>query len=219
MTPEELSARHPRLYHATDPANLEGILRYGLLSTSRILSLHGWSEAEHDAFVRSRRSESQVLQHQDLGQAVITDNSPLLEGPLARCLDDGLTPADWCVKLNERAFFFVSASDLNGLLHASATRQRDRLVLVLNTLGVATAYADHMELSPINSGNSRRAAARRGQATFTPLLRHSYEQWRRLRMEHGDKTSLDSIKEVTVVGGIDHVTSYLERHYVVPGGR
>jgi len=219
MTPGELAEKHPFLYHVTDPANLEGILRYGLLSTSHILSLHGWSEAEHDAFVRSRRSESKVLQLQGSGQAVITDNLPLLEGPLARCLDDGLTPADWCAKLNERVFFFVREADLDGLLNAAATRKRDRLVLEFNTLGVATAYADHMELSPINSGNSRRSPARRGHATFTPLLRHSYEQWRRLRMERGEKMSLDSIKEVTVVGGVQYVESYLERHYVVPGGR
>ena len=171
------------------------------------------------AFVRTRRSQSKVLQHESLGQAVITDNIPLLEAPLARCLDDGLTPADWCGKLNERVFFFVREADLDGLLNADAARKRDRLVLVLNTLSVATAYADQMELSPINSGNTRRAAARRGHATFTPLLLHSYEEWRRLRMERGEKSRLDSIKEVTVVGGVHDVESYLERHYVVAGGR
>lgn len=215
MTPEELAARHPLLYHVTDPANLEGILRHGLLSTSSILSLHGWSEPDHDAFVRSRRSEPTVLLHQDLGRAVITDNLPLLEGPLVQCLNDGLTPADWCVKLNERVFFFVGEADLEGLLNAAATRMQDRLVLVVNTLSVAAAYADRMELSPINSGNSRRQPARRGHGTFTPLLRHSYAQWRRLRVEQGEKTSPDSIKEVTILGGIHNVESYLETHFVV----
>jgi hypothetical protein len=219
MTPEELAALHPRLYHTTDAANLDGILRYGLLSTRRLLDLAGLSPAEREAFVRQRRPGFVRLKQPGDGVAVIMDNLPLLEGPLARCLDDGLTPADWCAKLNERVFFFVNEADLDGLLNAEATRKYDRLVLVLDTLGVAKTYADQMELSPINSGSTRRAPARRGHATFTPLLRHSYAQWRRLRMECGDKRSLDAIKEVTVHGGIDNVAPFLERHYVVAGGR
>lgn len=215
MTPAELAALHPRLYHTTDATNLEGILRHGLLSTSCLLDQSDRSSVEREAFMRQRRPGSVRLEQPDDGVAVITDNLPLLEGPLASCLDDGLTPPDWCVKLNERVFFFVREADLDRLLNAEASRRRDRLVLVLNTLSLATAYADHLEISPINSGNTRRAAARRGHATFTPLLRHSYEQWRRLRMERGEKTSPDTIKEVTVPGGIRNVESYLETHYVV----
>jgi RNA:NAD 2'-phosphotransferase (TPT1/KptA family) len=104
MTPEQLAALHPRLYHTTEAVNLEAMLRHGLLSTRRILDLCGRSVAEREEFVR----------------------------------------------------------------------QRDRLVLVLDTGCIASAYAEQIERSPINSGSSLRKPARRRHATFTPLLRHDY---------------------------------------------
>jgi hypothetical protein len=218
MSPEELAALHPRLYHTTDAANLAGILRHGLLSTSRLLGLFGTPDAERDAFVRRRRRDRVRLEDGAGRVAVVTDNTPLHEGNLARCLDDGLTPADWCAKLNERVFFWADEGNLHRLLNAAASRQRDRLVLVFDTEGVARAYAEQIELSPINSGSSLRKPARRGHATFTPLLRHGYSEWRRLRQGRGEKTTLDSIKEVTVLGGIENVEPVLVCRYVVPGG-
>ena len=218
MTPEELAAMHLRLYHATDAANLDGILRHGLLSTSRILNLCGAPDEERAAFTRQRRRDRVTLEHPDGGVAMITDNSPLHEGNLARCLDDGLSVEDWCTKLNERVFFWVDERSLHRLLNAEASRQRDRVVLVFDTESLAQAYAGQIELSPINSGSSLRKPARRGHATFAPLLRHSYAEWRQLRVERGEKTTPDTIKEVTVLGGIEHVERFLVRRYVVPGG-
>ncbi len=218
MTPEELAAMHPRLYHATDAANLDGILRHGLLSTSRILNLFGAPDEERAAFTRRRRRDRVTLAHPDRGVAMITDNSPLHQGNLARCLDDGLSVEDWCTKLNERVFFWVDERSLHRLLNAVASRQRDRVVLVFDTESLAQAYAGQIELSPINSGSSLRKPARRGHATFAPLLRQSYAEWRQLRVERGEKTTPDTIKEVTVLGGIEHVEHFLVRRYVVPGG-
>jgi len=39
MTPEELSERHPRLFHVTLPGAWEGIRERALLPTSRLLDL------------------------------------------------------------------------------------------------------------------------------------------------------------------------------------
>src|SRR4051794_11922369 len=108
---------YPYLYHTTDPANWDGIRRHGLLSTSRILSLYGKSDAERDAFVRRRRQECEYLVHSDLGVAVITDNKPLIESKLAACLVNGITPADWCAKLNDRVFFWPDEGSLHTLLN------------------------------------------------------------------------------------------------------
>lgn len=218
MTPEDLAALHPRLYHTTDAANLDGILRHGLRSTSQLLDLFGWSRAEREAFVRQRRPDRVRLERPDDGVAVVTDNRPLHDASLASCLDDGLTPADWCAKLNERVFFWVDARSLHRLLHAAASRERDRVVLVFDTARLARAYAGQIELSPINSGACLRKPARRGHATFTPLSRHAYADWRRLRQQRGEKISPDTIREVTVLGGIDDVRPFLDRYEVVPGG-
>ncbi len=220
MTPEELAELHPRLYHTTHPANLSGILKHGLRSTRSILSLHGRPDGYCTRYVRRRRTETERVEHPHYGVAMVTDNKPLIPSKLEPYLDDNLTLEDWCEKLNERVFFWPDEEKLRELLNARAYRHLDRQVMVFDTKSLAEAYADQMDLSPINSGAALfLPAARRGHATFTPLLQHSYKKWRRLRMERGETQSLDSIKEVTVVDGIEHVERFLVDHYVVAGGR
>ena len=46
--------------------------------------------------------------------------------------------------------------------------------------------------------------------TFTPLLRHDYPTWQRLRTTV--KKSRDHIAEVTVVGGVDYLDDHVVKH-------
>lgn len=209
LTPEDLAALHPRLYHIGDPRGLPGILRHGLLSTSRLLDLFDVPRAEQRALERARRPASVPLRHQHLGEAILTDNVPLSEVALEKCLDDGLKPGDWLALLNRRVFFWPDEQSLRGLLGARLNRGRERLVLVVDTLSLARRYAGRIELAPINTGSTIRKPARRGKATFTPLLRYDYEAWRRLR---GGR---DRIREVTVLDGIVPITDHLIEHRVV----
>jgi hypothetical protein len=213
LSPEDLAARHPRLYHVTDPGALQGILRHGLLPTSVLLTLFEVPEADRHPIERRRRPASVPVTHPSHGDAVITDNLPLSEAALALCLDDGLAPADWLALLNSRVFFWPDEESLARLLGARLNRNRDRLVLVLDTLGVARRHEQRMELSAINTGSTIRRPARRGLSTVTPLRLHGYEAWRRLR------GGLDRIREVTVVDGVDRVADHLVEHYRVPARR
>lgn len=202
MTPEELAARHPYLYHATDPVNLSGILQHGLRSTRSVLELHGWDRRSINTFVRTRRSGCVPVRAGQQVVAMITDNKPLVESKLHGRLQDGLTLPEWCAMLNTRVFFFPDERRLDAFLRARPYRQLDRQVLVFDTLKLARAYAGQMELAPINTGAALfMPAALRGYATFTPLLAHPYEQWRRLRRDRREVTSLDTIREVTITGG------------------
>jgi hypothetical protein len=124
MTPEELADLHPLLYHATDPRNLAGILRHGLLSTRNIVSVFDWPEPDRHAYVRQRREESDPIADARYGVAVITDNKPLIPSKLKPYLDDNLTLEDWCEKLNERVFFWPDKEKLRTLLNAKAYRPR-----------------------------------------------------------------------------------------------
>jgi hypothetical protein len=205
VNPEELAEKHPRLYHVTDPTNWDGIQKHGLLSTSHLLALFEIPNADHAAITRRRRPESVRLTHPVHGEAIITDNVPLSETKLRQCLEDGLAPSDWYAMLNERVFFWVDKKPLNKFLQAQAHQGRERLVLVLNTLSVAKRCRERMELSPINTGSTLYQPARRGLSTFTPLLRHDYPTWQRLR----NKATPDRIVEVTVVGGVDHIADHL----------
>jgi hypothetical protein len=214
VTPEELADKHPHLYHVTDPRNWDGIQKHGLLSTSRLLSLFEVPAANRVAIERRRRPESVRWWDPVHREAIINDNSPLIEKALIPYLDDGLTPADWYAKLNRR-FFWVTKKRRDEFLQAKAHHGRDRMVLVLDTLSVAQQYAEQMELSPINSGSARRRPPRRGPSTFTALLRHDYPTWQKLRVR--DKATLDRIAEVTEVGGVDHITDYVIGRHLVSG--
>ena len=65
------------------------------------------------------------------------------------------------------------------------------------------AYAEKMELCPINSGSTIRKPARRGLETFTPLTALPYKDWQKKR---GKK---DKILEVTVLEGIADIEEYV----------
>ena len=196
MTPEDFASRHKHLYHVTDPAALPSILAHGLLPTSALLTLFDVPAAERAAIERRRRPAGVRLHHPRHGTAAITDNLPLSEAALARCLDDGLAPEDWLLLLNVRVFFWCDEASLGRLLGARLNRNRFRLVLVLDARGLLRDHGDRAELAAINTGSTIRKPARRGFATFTPLARYPYEEWRRLR------GGLDRVKEVTVVGGV-----------------
>jgi hypothetical protein len=211
VSPEDLAALHPRLYHVADPVALPGILRHGLLPTSDLLSLFDVPATERRAIERRRRPAGVPLEHPVHGRAVITDNLPLSEAALAACLNDGLAPGDWLALLNSRVFFWPDRDSLARLLGARLNRGRDRLVLVLDTLGVARRHRRRMELAAINTGSTIRRPARRGLSTISPLELHDYGTWRRLR---GGR---DRIREVTVVGGVADVAEHLVEHYVAPG--
>lgn len=212
MTPDDLAALHPRLYHLAAPDALEGVVRHGLLPTSRLLDLFGTPDDQRDAIEGRRRPSSVTLSHPTHGSAVITDNIPLSEIALAGCLDDDLTSADWLRMLNRRVFFWPDEKSLAGLLGARANAGVAKRVLVFDTLGLARRYAEAVELAAFNTGNTRRRPVRRGLSTFTPLLRHSYSDWRRLRGR------VDIIREVTVVGGVPDAADHLIDHYLTSGG-
>ncbi len=205
MSPEDFARRHPRLFHVTAPDALASILRHGLLPTSHLLSLFEVPDAARAALVRQRRALRVRLCHPLHGAAEITDNGPLSEVALARCLDDHLTPADWLQMLNARVFFWCDALAPRRFLGARLNRGRARLVLEFDALSLLHATAERAELAAINTGSTIRRPARRGLATFSPLGRHSYHEWRRLR------GGLDRPKEVTVRGGVLDVGRHLIR--------
>lgn len=211
MSPDDLAARHPRLYHVAEPGALPGIVRHGLLPTSTLLSLFEVAPADRPAIERRRRPIGVPLTHPVHGEAVINDNVPLSETALVACLDDGLAPADWLAILNRRVFFWPDEESLAGLRGARLNRDRDRLVLVLDKVSLARRHGERMELAAINTGSTIRRPARRGLSTFTPLHRHDYETWRRLRCGR------DRIREVTVVGGVTEVADHLIAQFTASG--
>ncbi len=203
MSPEDLAARHPTLYHVTSPGMWPSIARHGLLPAAELAHVFGVDAAIQSQLTTQRRPAEVPLHHSEHGTAFLTDNIPLSERALSLCLDDGLTPADWLAMLNARVFFWPDRDGLARLLGARANRNRPRQVLAFDTLGLVRAHAARVEISPINSGATIRKPARRGLATYTPLLALSYRDWQRSR---GGR---DTVREVVVRGGVVDIAVYL----------
>ena len=218
MSPDALAARHPRLYHQTRAGAWPQIRAHGLLPTAQLLARTDLPAAERQHLTRSRRAAGITLSS-DIGPIEINDNIPLSHAALERCLDDGLTPAQWCAMLAERVFFWADESSLARLLGARTNRDRPRDVLVIDTLSFARAHQDRIELSPINSGSTIRKPARRGLSTYAPMRTfESYADWARLRLERGEKRAPDRIKEVVVPGAVTDIAHHVVKLRRYEGG-
>lgn len=213
MTPDDLAARHPVLFHLAEEAGLPSIERYGLLPPEDLVHLFAIEEPQARCLLSERRPRRVELRHPVHGLAVLTDNSPISDKMLMNCLDDGLQPSDWMRMLNARVFFWPSAKKLAGLADAQRNQGRRKVVLEIDTLSLAQAYADRMELAPFNSGSATRKPARRGLGTYTPLRALSYRDWQKKR---GGR---DTLTEITVVGPIPDLAKHLKSATSVVAGR
>lgn len=205
MTPAELARQAPHLFHVTTPGAAESILAHGLRCTASLVNDSALAAEKRQTLLTGRRASEVPLTLRD-GRAVhLNDNLPLSQKALLTCLDDGWSPADWIAHLNQHVFFWPSESRLSRLLQARMNRERDREVLVFDTLSLVTVHAGLVCLSPINSGATVRSAPRRGVATFTPIGACSFAQWRRLR----GMRAPDDIAEVVVRGDVLDAARYL----------
>jgi hypothetical protein len=203
MTPEELATRHPRLYHITEAAAWPSIAERGLLTTRRLVEQFETDPERRADLATRRRPQPVALTHPVHGRVVLNDQGPLNEKALCSCLDDGLAPADWIAMLNDRAFFWADRESLERHLASWRKHGRPCVVLVVETLSLAHAHAERVELCPINSGNTMRRPARRGLGTFTPLGALGFEAWRRQRGQ------LDQIREVVVRDGVADIRQHV----------
>jgi len=168
MTPNELVSRMPFLYHMAEEGSWPGIQRHGLLSTSALLDLFEYAGPEREALESCIRPECVTIHHPEHGTAVIRDNKPLRESALEKCLV-GMTPREWCELLNGYCFFWCSYERVLKLLGAAAYREKEHVVLTLNTRRLLDLHADDARLSRINSGSTLYNPPARGRATFVPL--------------------------------------------------
>lgn len=169
-TPAEFAAVRPRLFHRTHPEAVEAILARGLLSVSAALDLHGISGEARETLERTRRAETVWLEHPEHGRFPVGDQHPMTDAALRRCLTGGLKPADWYTLLNARTFLWADPLRLAKMLATPLYRRNAYVVLAVDTLGFAEAYAGRLELSRINSGATfAMKPAPRGRETFTAL--------------------------------------------------
>jgi len=181
ISPEELAARYPRLYHVARCGSWPAIQRHGLLSTAALLDLFEVSGGKRRAIESRRRPCCITIEHPVHGAAVIRDQMPMDDAGLIRALQDGLTPQQWYQMLNNKVFFWMTPARLESLLNARAYRGMRQTVLVVDTAALLARHLSRVVLSPINSGCTRPFPSPRGAASFLPLADYPFKKWERAR--------------------------------------
>lgn len=157
-----------RLYHLAEESNIASIFAHGLMSTERLLELVRMPKPKRSAFLRSHRTDCVALGPEIL----IRDQRPMPPGALAPALEPPMEPADWYALLNGFVFFWPNRERLDRLQGAYA--HRPQVVLTFDSAALLRDFGAVAYVSPINSGNARRRAAKRGPATLV-----HYDAWAR----------------------------------------
>jgi hypothetical protein len=160
-----------KLYHLSEASNLASILQHGLMSPERLLDLACVAKPERDALLRVHRPDNIRLSD----SVVIRDQRPMPPAALVRALDGGLKPSDWYALLNSFVFLWPDPERMERQRRACG--DRPQVVFTFNADALFDRFAAEAFVSPINSGNARRKAARRGPATFLPYATWLREGW------------------------------------------
>lgn len=203
VTPEELAKIYPRLYHMAEPGSWESIRKYGLLSTSSLLTFFGIDGPARQEIETHRRNKSHEIRHAKHGRAVIRDQKPIVESKLKAALQD-CTLEEWYALLNSRVFFWLTKERLKVLLSAREYRNKPHTVLTLETLAIAKDYQPSITLSPMNSGNTLPIAHPRGIATFSKMADYPFQE----RLKRGLHYT---VVELAIDRGVPNIVNYTIR--------
>ncbi len=205
MNPEAFARLRPTLHHLAAADAWRGIVRWGFLSTTALLDLHGVAGEERTRLEARKRPGQHALDHPTAGRAVLRDQRPLSERALAAQLTDGWSVGDWCRHLNRHAFLFPTRAAALAFGAVYARQAND--LLTFDTAAVLRAAGGDLRVCTVNSGApTARAPTPRGPRTFERL--------------DACASTPGRVKEVAVLGGLAEVGDSLlgvERLHV--GGR
>jgi hypothetical protein len=198
---EQLVARHPQVFHVASAQSWPSIERYGLLSTSALLDLHGVSEAEREVLLRRKREVSTTLKTPSIGVAVIRDQKPL------KFINEKIEPdsslSEFLEALNSRVFFAPNRDRLERLLGAREYRGAPQVVLTLDTWALVDRYETEIELCRFNSGACTQLNHPvRGHRSWVSISRYPYDEY---RQRYGG----EALAEVTVRYAVPDVLDFV----------
>jgi len=177
-----------RVAHVTATSNLPSIAQHGLLPAKAWARLAG--RRPRDIVLRDHRMQ--------IGAATLNHQKPILQGLAAahRVLDDH-TPDTWAAQLDRRVVLWPAGQGRRFV--NSIKRDLDTTVLWLDARALALALGDHIDLSPINSGNFGQGGARalRGDWLYVPLTAGS-DAFRQNRTHRGLKPTPDTVREISL---------------------
>lgn len=182
----------PRVAHCTASENMRGIETHGLQSAAALAT-----RLRHPAATIALRNERLRLVL-DGETARLNHQRPILYGlEAANRIVEGHDAQSWAEQLDRRIFFWPERR--GKAFMASVKRDVPITVLWLDTRGLIERYADHLWLSPLNSGNFTQGGAHavRGDWLYVPITA-GIETFRENRRKRGLKSTKDSIVEISL---------------------
>jgi hypothetical protein len=179
----------------------DGIQHHGLLSTEALLDLFEVSSENRVPILTRQRPNSVVIKHPIHGAAVIRDQKPLNRSKLEGCLID-CSFQQWLGMLNSRVFFWLCRDRLETLMCAREYCAQTHVVLAVETLRLATDLCLSITLAPMNTGNTRPYAHRRGLTTFSRMTEYPFEERLRRGLYY-------AVVELAVEGGVRNIMDYV----------
>lgn len=201
VAPAELARYYPRLYHMAECENWENIQRHGLLSTESLLDLFEIPATDRAAILTRQRTRRVPIHHPLHGRATIRDQKPLSCSKLEGCLTD-CSLQQWLQMLNSRVFFWLCEDRLRTLMCAREYCAKTHVVLVVDTLRLASDFDQSITLAPMNTGNTRPFAHPRGLSTFSRMADYPFLK----RLPRGPYYA---VVELAVEGGVPNIMDYL----------
>lgn len=178
---EELITDCPTLYHMAERGSWAAIKERGLLSTSALLDLYEVPEPQRSAIEKQHRPSSVEIHANELPKAVVRDQIPMSDAGLVRCLPEDLSPSDWYMVLNSKAFFWFTEKRLHRLTGAKAYREREHDVIEIDTRSLIEAHRNAISLCPMNSGCTKPIPHPRDPTVFARISDYPYKHWRAKR--------------------------------------
>jgi hypothetical protein len=174
MKVDAFVGKYSTLYHMAEEPNWPGILERGLLSTSALLDLYGYT-GDARAGIESRfRKEKVTISKAGFAPVVIRDQKPLDPVELAPLLLQGMATEEWYRLINGKVFFWAEWYRLDWLLGARAYRGYPHVVIKVDPRFLLDRCGARTTLTSINSGSALRSASgsrapSRGPSTFQTI--------------------------------------------------
>ncbi len=175
MNIQEFCKKNPFLYHLTDRANFELILKSRKLLSTKLIAESSFDDIDTVRnFLRTKRDKHEVLNARGV-EYKIRDQKPILMKVLERSLTDNWTAADFIEHLNARVFMWPTLDRLGR--HYKRYTQENPIILRFKSADVLEINNDAL-FTNLNSGATRchpyydGNAPYRGPNTFLPA--HKY---------------------------------------------
>ena len=191
ITIDQLVELYPTVYHMAERDALPQIRTLGLLSTTAALDLFEVDPDERRRLEIEVRPTSNVIEHIEFGKIVLRDQKPLSTTKLAGCLQDGLSVEDWLTLINRKVFFWVAYEKVENLLGAREYKDREHIVIAVDTRSLVTTHEENVTLAPMNTGTTNPFAHPRGTSTIAPLADFPFADRRRRGLNIGVELCVD----------------------------